>query len=85
MKMKLLANLSLRAFPTTENLTLYKQFVVETCKIYDLLSFSGFFRPAQVFHSQVLATTLVDHILHSSILRDGWNGFSYDFHTCVVH
>ena len=83
--MKLLGNLSLRAFPTTKNLTLYKQFVVETCKIYDLLFFSGFFRPAQVFHSQVLATMLFDHVSRSSILRDDGNGFSYDSHTCVVH
>ena len=31
--------------------------LIKTCQIYDLLSFSRFFRDAQNFHSHVLATT----------------------------
>ena len=49
--MKLLANLSFRTFPTIKNFTklfFYKRFVVKACQIYDILSFSGFFRVAQV-------------------------------------
>ena len=34
-----------------------EHFVVKTCQICDLLSFSRFFRAAQIFHSHVLATT----------------------------
>ena len=83
MNMKLLANLSLKAFRHTN--FFYKHVVVKTCQIYDLLTFSGFSRTAQVFHSHVLATTLADHVSRSRIMRDGSNGFPYDFHVCVVH
>ena len=57
MNMNLLANLSLRAFPTIKNLTqIYKRIVFKTYQIYDLRPLSGFFRAAQIFHSHVPAT-----------------------------
>ena len=52
-------------FPAIKNFTqlfLYKCFVVKACQIYDLLSFPGYLNAAQVFHTHVLANTVVDHI-----------------------
>ena len=68
--MKLLANLSFRTSPTIKNLTqlfFYKRFLIKACQIYDLLSFSAFFRAVQVLNSRVLATMLADHVSRNRI------------------